>query len=474
MGDQEKNRASYCPACRCAVEDIDGACPSCDTGKPPLGWPQDLYIGRVLGNKYRIDRRISAGGFGIVFLATQLHMSQELGRVIVKMLHPEHSFEPVIKKRFINEAKAARTIASPHVVKVFDLDFDKAMVPYMVQEYVEGETLSSIMEARGRLPMPRAVTIALQVAEGMKEAHEKGILHRDLKPENIILQNVGKTDFVKLIDFGIARIQSQTSLATASFIGTPRYMSPEQIQGRDLDRRSDIFSLGVVLFEMAAGEPPIRAEESEIEYLNRNLEQEPRKLDQIVPEAPPSLAMLIDAMLKKEPDGRPGGMEEVIARLTALAEQQGWKADHTGSYHVASAEVPPHPAATADLAVHDLKTEIMPPGGRAKDRRRFVTMAVLAGAALSIILILAAVGVILFSGGNGSSADEAGSRPPQAAAAPDAAALDAVETSDGTAGEAAQTAVDAVPAEQDAVSSPSKKPSTKKKTRKDDGGWTKI
>jgi serine/threonine protein kinase len=472
MGDQGKNRAFYCPACRCAVEDVDAACPGCDTGKPPLGWPQDLYIGRVLGNKYRIDRRISAGGFGIVFLATQLHMSQELGRVIIKMLHPEHSFEPVIKKRFMNEAKAARTIASPHVVKIFDLDFDKAMVPYMVQEYVEGETLSSIMEKHGKIPMPRAVTIALQVAEGMKEAHEKGILHRDLKPENIILQTVGKTDFVKLIDFGIARIQSQTSLATASFIGTPRYMSPEQIQGRDLDRRSDIFSLGVVLFEMAAGEPPIRAEESEIEYLNRNLQQAPGKLDRIVPEAPPSLAMLVDAMMKKEPAERPGGMEEVIARLTAIAEQQGWKADHTGSYHVASAE---DPASTADLTVHDLKTEIMPQTGRTKDPRRFVTMVVLAAAGLSIILILAAVGVILFSGAGGSSADEAGSiPPPPPAAAPDAASLDAVETDDRTTVEASETAVDAVPEEEDAVSPPSKKPSTKKKTKKDDGGWTKI
>jgi tRNA A-37 threonylcarbamoyl transferase component Bud32 len=474
MGDQEKNRAWYCPACRCAVEDVDGACPSCDTGKPPLGWPQDLYIGRVLGNKYRIDRRISAGGFAIVFLATQLHMSQEIGRVIVKMLHPEHSFEPVIKKRFMNEAKAARTIASPHVVKIFDLDFDKAMVPYMVQEYVEGQTLSSFLEKHGKIPMPRAVTIALQMAEGMKEAHEKGILHRDLKPENIILQNVGKTDFVKLIDFGIARIQSQTSLATASFIGTPRYMSPEQIQGRDLDRRSDIFSFGVVLFEMVAGEPPIRAEESEIEYLNLNMQQEPRKLDQIVPETPPSLTMLVDAMLKKDPGGRPGGMEEVIVRLTAIAEQEGWKADHTGAYHVASAGDLPHPAATADLAVHDLRTEVMPQTGRAKDPRRFVTMAILAGAALSIILILAAVGLILFSGGNGSSAGDAGSNPPPAAAAPDAATLDAVDAALEADGEAAETAVDAVPGDGQEAPPATTKPSTKKKTKKDDGGWTKI
>lgn len=355
-------RGWFCPACRCPVSDEDSFCPYCETGKPPVGWPADLYIGRIIGKKYRIEKRISSGGFGIIFLATHIHQQIEMGKVIIKMLHPEHNFDPVLKKRFINEAKAARSIQNPHVVKVFDLDFDVGMVPYMVQEYVEGETLSSLIVQKGKIPITRAVTIALQVAEGMKEAHAKGILHRDLKPENIIVQNSEGADFVKIIDFGIARFERQSSIATASFIGTPRYMSPEQIRGGAVDARSDIFSMGVILFEMLTGEPPIISEGSEIEYLNLNLEKEPRKLLDIDSNLPPAISDLVDRMLKKNPEQRPQDFGTVINELNDIAESLGWKADHTGSYRVAkesneqtlTATVPDNPPVNS---IHSATTE---------------------------------------------------------------------------------------------------------------------
>lgn len=409
MTDSPEKKAYYCPSCRCTVGDFDQYCPSCETGKPPLGWPEDVYIGRIIGQKYRIEKRISSGGFGIIFLATHLHQDQEIGKVIIKMLHPEHCFEPTIKKRFINEAKAARTINNPHVVKIFDLNFDKAMVPYMVQEYVEGRTLINVLEINGKLDLPRAVNIAIQIAEGMKESHDKGILHRDLKPENIILQNVGKSDFVKLIDFGIARLQTQSSLATASFIGTPRYMSPEQIQGQAIDKRSDIFSLGVILFEMVSGHPPIETEASEIEYLNLNLQKEPRKIIDFEPAAPETLSRLVDSMLKKEPDSRPPDMENVIVELVSIAEAQGWKADYTGSYRLSSLTGKEDTETAVDPPFHQLKTEVLPPGKRGRRQPdRKIALILLAGGIVSVLVVLAVLVSILLSGENEISATEGG------------------------------------------------------------------
>jgi tRNA A-37 threonylcarbamoyl transferase component Bud32 len=415
-------RAFYCPSCRCPVKDFDAYCPSCETGKPPLGWPEDLYIGRTVGEKYRLEKRVSSGGFGIVFLATQLHQNMEIGKVIIKMLHPEHAFEPTIKKRFINEAKAARTINNPHVVKVFDLDFDKAMIPYMVLEYVKGDTLSSVLEASGRLGFPRAVSIALQVAEGMKEAHDTGILHRDLKPDNIILQQSGRSDFVKLIDFGIARFQSQSSLATASFIGTPRYMSPEQIQGRELDERSDIFSLGVILFEMITGQPPILARESEIEYLNLNVDAEPRRIIDLEPSTPAALSELVSSMLNKDPRQRPLHMDRVVSALVRIAESQGWKADHTGSYRVGTGPGNGQQPSAADASIHRMKTRTLPgPKGSGRSGRKMALM-LLAGGLVALLIVFGALGVMFFSNGKEPEAEREKAKPAQEETAKHAAA----------------------------------------------------
>ncbi len=480
-------RAYYCPSCRCAVEDFDAYCPSCETGKPPLGWPEDLYIGRTVGEKYRLEKRVSSGGFGIVFLATQRHQNMEIGKVIIKMLHPEHAFEPTIKKRFINEAKAARTINNPHVVKVFDLDFDKAMVPYMVQEYVKGDTLSSVLESGGKLDLPRAVSIALQVAEGMSESHDKGILHRDLKPDNIILQRSGHSDFVKLIDFGIARFQSQSSLATASFIGTPRYMSPEQIQGKEIDERSDIFSLGVILFEMVTGQPPIPVRESEIEYLNLNVEAEPRKITDLEPSVPAALCELVDTMLNRDRARRPLNMDRVISSLVGIAESQGWKADHTGSYRVGTHPGPGTGGPEAEDSIHRMKTQTMPvPKGPGPSRRK-LALALLAGGIAAIVLVLGALGVIVLLGGEQTPA-QAGKTKPATEAAADrgAAALSAAVPRDVKEDEAEAARDDTPQAEpapsppeeetgagpkQDRPEAPKHKDKTKKK--KPDP-WTKI
>ncbi len=478
MSESLEKKHYYCPSCRCAVEDFDQYCPSCETGRPPLGWPEDLYIGRTVGSKYKIEKRVSSGGFGVIFLAAHRHGHVEIGKVIIKMLHPEHCFEATVKKRFINEAKAARKIANPHIVKVFDLDFDKGMVPYMVQEYVEGETLADILSREGKLDLHRAVNIAIQIADGMKEAHEKGILHRDLKPENIIIQQSGTNDFVKVIDFGIARIETAATMATASFIGTPRYMSPEQIQGIQLDRRSDIFSLGVILFEAATGHPPIDANGSELEYLNLNLSKRPKKIIDIDPSVPEAFSMFVNLLLEKDMDNRPPDMDTVIRELAKIAEISGWKADHTGAYRIKE------DGGLTEPSVHQMPTEhFLRPAPLPQKSRLNAAALLIAGGAVIIVISLIVVGVLLLSGSKGKTAPPDKPEKPEVAEdiGQEPAPVPRPEKDEAKAAEKAQEPEESIAAEEEETpdeDEPAEKPQMpkkkKKKAKKKKTPWTKI
>jgi len=295
-------------------------CPACNAQRPHQGWPVDPYIGRLIDQKYRIEKRLAAGGFGTVFLATHLHGEHELGKVVLKFLHSELAHDAAIAKRFVTEAKAARELTSPHVVRVFDLGFSDEGVPFMVQEYITGDGLDVVMKkAHGRLPFDRVVQIAMQIAEAMDEAHSKGILHRDLKPENLKLTPQREREFVKVLDFGIARVDSGKSVATNSFIGTPRYMAPEQIKQKEIDGRADVFALGVIIFEMLTGEPPIPAD-SEMEYIHLNLIAAPRDIRSLRADIPQVLADLVMRMMAKDKEERPSSMAEVYTELHAFAQ----------------------------------------------------------------------------------------------------------------------------------------------------------
>ena len=165
--------------------------------------------GQVLAGKYRVDGRIGAGGFGTVLLATQIYGQQELGQVVLKFLHADLVHDEGIVRRFVNEAKAARLLSSPHAVKIFDLAFDEQGVPFIVMEYLEGESLADVLaQGGGRMEPARACEIAIQIADTLAECHDKGIVHRDLKPDNILLIGGHRGDFVKILDFGIARVAS--------------------------------------------------------------------------------------------------------------------------------------------------------------------------------------------------------------------------------------------------------------------------
>lgn len=402
----------------------------CGLQRPPPGWPVDEQIGRVVHGKYRIDKRLSAGGFGTVFLAMQVHGGIEMGRVILKFLHREHAQDPAVTRRFLNEVKTARELINPHIVRVFDLGYDNDGTPFMVQEFIEGEGLEEVLAREKRLPPPRALRLAIQVAEGMAEAHGKGIIHRDLKPENLRIQE--GTALVKILDFGIARISTTRGTATNSFVGTPRYMPPEQIKQQPLDAGVDIFALGVILFEMLAGEPPIPNGGSELEYIHLNLIQDPRRLSELLQDCPRELSDFVHSMMAKQRAERPADMETVARTLDELAARFGWTEDSTARFRLSgpatglrksvaqpTRDRTPSPSATGPAADEEV-VELVPAAPR-----RTAMWVGLAGGGVGLVAVLLAI-VLAGRGGpedgaRGSAAADAGvAGPGDAPAAADA------------------------------------------------------
>ncbi len=286
---------------------------------PQSGWPVDPHVGKVLGGKYRVDSRLGAGGFGTVLLATQLHGQQDLGRVVLKILHADLAQQDNVRRRFENEARAARQLGSPHAVKVFDLSYDDQGVPFIVMEYLEGVSLADALEEAERLELGRVLSIGRQVAEALAECHAKEIIHRDLKPDNILLLGGHREDFAKILDFGIARVPSPTGRVTQTLMGTPLYMAPEQIRQQPIDHRVDVFALGVILFECLTGVPPIDAS-SHTGYLEKNCLDAPARLRSVLPELPAALDALLDGMMAKSAQDRPADMTVVAEALSALED----------------------------------------------------------------------------------------------------------------------------------------------------------
>ena len=312
----------FCPSCLLVGEVGEQAafCPGCGFPQPAAGWPVDEFLGRVINGKYRLTEKLGEGGFGVVLRGRHLHGTVDLGDVVLKFLHQSIATNPVVRKRFVNEARAARALRTPHVVKVFDFDFDERGLPFIVMEYLAGRSLAAVLKD-GTLSPVRVLRIGMQAAGALHECHCAGIIHRDLKPDNILLLPDRDHDFVKLLDFGIARLQDSTLSQT--IVGTPQYMAPEQIRQGRMDAGVDIFALGVLLYECLTGQPPIDAA-TPLEYLVRNLEVPPRPLRDLARDLPQPLEGLLAAMMAKERAARPATMADVEARLKAIGVSQGW------------------------------------------------------------------------------------------------------------------------------------------------------
>ncbi|GMU60792.1 MAG: hypothetical protein AMXMBFR34_25550 [Myxococcaceae bacterium] len=245
-----------CQGCGAEHSSWEGKCPACGTSETiRLAPSTDRMIDRVVKGKFKIVRKLGQGGMGAVYLAEQLGIGH---RVALKFLKAEFSTDAEIARRFLNEAKSYARVAHPNAVALHDFGQDDEGNLFIAMEYCEGVDLKKVISEQGRLPMIEAIEVVLQVAEVLANAHDKGVIHRDLKPENIMIRRGIRGVHAKVLDFGIARLMDAgTKLTVAGAIaGTPRYMSPEQVEGREVDLRADVYSLGIVLFEALTGSQP--------------------------------------------------------------------------------------------------------------------------------------------------------------------------------------------------------------------------
>jgi serine/threonine protein kinase len=279
----------------------------------------DPLLGATIEGKYQIETRIGVGSMGAVYRALHLRTGSA---VAIKVMHAAMAESGAAVRRFLLEAQNAGKLDHPHVVRVLDRGETAGGLPYLVMELVDGRTLDAVL-ADGPLPPERVVAIALQIVKGLGGAHRRGLVHRDVKPENVMLVDVfGEDVHVKLLDFGIARAAAEQAVPGTMVLGTPRYMAPEQWNARAaLDARSDLYSLGCVLYHMIAGRPPFLIDTPDPRrvvqlYQAAHMTELPPPLP--IPAASP-LAMLVDDLLRKDPAQRPPSAEEVLRRLRLMA-----------------------------------------------------------------------------------------------------------------------------------------------------------
>ena len=271
----------------------------------PVQSPKTMAGGRIV-----LERQLGAGAMGRVFAATDSLLGR---RLAIKELVDGIVENAEARERFLREARVLARLSHPNIVQVFDL-IAEGDRNYLCMELVEGPSLEAELERRGSLPVLEAATIGRKIAEGLAYAHSRGVVHRDLKPANVLL---GEEGAVKVVDFGVARLADTRMTRTGMMIGTPVYMSPEQIRGEVADERSDLYALGVVLFELAAGKPPFDGNLATL--LTRHLTERAPRLE--VPAADPVAARfadLVDALLAKDAADRPASAVAVAEALGAL------------------------------------------------------------------------------------------------------------------------------------------------------------
>ena len=309
-----------CPQCASSCEEAHSFCPSCGfpVGKLAAN-SDDPFIGRTLPGGYVMLELVGVGGMGRVYRAEQTN----LGRTVaVKIIHPHLVGEENAAARFITEARAASRLNHPNSVGIIDFGKTPDGQLYLVMEFLRGRDLARVLNEDGALPLKRIVDVLRQMLAALAEAHSENIIHRDLKPENVILEPVRSgADFVKVVDFGLAKMRAETpqpGITSPGIVcGTPEYMSPEQARGDPLDARSDLYAVGVILYQMLTGRLPFQAE-SPTQVVLAHLTQAPMDPREAAPDRqiPGPFAELTLRALAKEPADRFQDADEFSEELS--------------------------------------------------------------------------------------------------------------------------------------------------------------
>ncbi len=325
-----------CPKCGRTFRDGDVIPSHCPSDATPIvlarHWAEqhnDPMVGRTLDDRFTMIAKLGAGSMGAVYRAKQQAMGRE---VAVKILRSDKALDEAAKARFLREARATSLLASPHTVTVFDFGECPSGELYLAMELLEGESLGQRLTRVKRISAAAAVDTAKQALRSLAEAHAKGIVHRDLKPDNLFYARVTHggdvEEVVKVLDFGIAKMLGQgggeinaIETQAGTVFGTPRYMSPEQAQGKSLDGRSDLYSLGVLLYQMLTGRPPFTDDDAII-VMARHIKTAPKPPREAAPDAaiPPELEAVVLRALSKDPTQRPATAEAFSAELTRALE----------------------------------------------------------------------------------------------------------------------------------------------------------
>jgi thiol-disulfide isomerase/thioredoxin/tRNA A-37 threonylcarbamoyl transferase component Bud32 len=313
-----KPETHYCPKCGQPLSPLPETVPAPVKVKPTAPLSPGPLSGRVLDGKYELVALIGKGGMSVVYRARRTHLHDE---VAVKILLPEFVQDESAIERFRREARAAAMLRHPNVVSIHDFGEGASadMPAYIAMELVEGQTLRRLLRNEGALPVRRALELMGGICAGVATAHRREIVHRDLKPDNVIILPADEDherEIPKVVDFGIAKLRDQATLhltESGALVGTPYYMSPEQCRGEDLDIRSDVYSLGAMLYEMLSGVAPFKGK-NVTSIIAKHLFEEPAPLPQTFRVAP-ELEAAIRRALAKDPNKRPANAAEFAREL---------------------------------------------------------------------------------------------------------------------------------------------------------------
>lgn len=332
----------FCPQCGTRFSEPVSFCPHDGSSTQVLNDepPSDPLIGRVIDERYRVEKQIGEGGMGVVYLTTHAVLGK---RIALKVLRGDMAKDAEVVQRFMQEAQSATSIGHANIIDISDFGKLPDGSVYFVMEYLDGASLSHFINAGGSIPVQTAVHIIRQIASALDAAHTRGIVHRDLKPDNVYLVKRGQDPhFVKVLDFGIAKVGGASSKLTRTgmIFGTPHYMSPEQASGQSVDSRTDIYALGVIMYEMFTGKVPFDGD-TFMGILSKHMFEPPVPPSQLIGKRLGVIEEVILKSLAKKPDERYATMAELIEHLGSVQAH--------GSFELASrfAAIPPTSLADA-------------------------------------------------------------------------------------------------------------------------------